>query len=269
MEAKSIPWNSLAADVRDQQPGREKVLSHTLLIVEESPVVYLQFRHSTLTQFPISFSVSQSAVSQACEEHPKLIVLHTDHDRALELNRQLKANPQTDDIPVIQLSHVLDETKRREAFKAGVDEYWVTPVDIDDLTIRAHNLIQVREALKMKFCSLVAVPQSRDEKFLREAKDAILRCMSDPDFNVTALAREVGVSVTQLYRKCMSLTGRSPNDLIRHHRLERATDLLRTHCGNVSEVAYWVGFSNLSYFTKCFKGQFHCLPSLYAKQGPW
>lgn len=269
MEANSIPWNSFAADVRDQQPGREKVIAHSLLIVEESPVVYDQFKRSAVTQFPISFCCSKSAISQACEEQPKLIVLHTDHDCALELNRQLKANPHTDDIPVIQLSHMLDETKRREAFKAGVDEYWVTPVDVDDLIIRALNLMQVRQALKAKFCSPPPVPQSRDEKFLHEAKEAILRCMSDPDFNVTAFAREVGVSVTQLYRKCMTLTGRSPNDLIRHHRLERATDLLRTHCGNVSEVAYWVGFSNLSYFTKCFKGQFHCLPSLYAKQGPW
>jgi AraC-like DNA-binding protein len=269
MEAKRIPWNSFAAVVRDQQPGREKAPAHTLLVVEESPVVYLQFKHSALTQFPVSFSCSRSAVSLACEEQPKLIVLHTDHDCALELNRQLKAHPQTDDIPVIQLSQELDETKRREAFRAGVDEYWATPVTIDDLIVRAHNLIQVRQALKAKFCSPSPFPRSREEKFLRDATDAILRCMSDPDFNVTALAREVGVSVTQLYRKCMVLTGRSPNDLIRHHRLERATDLLRTHSGNVSEVAYWVGFSNLSYFTKCFKGQFHCLPSLYAKQGPW
>lgn len=68
---------------------------------------------------------------------------------------------------------------------------------------------------------------------------------------------------SSLYRKVKALTGETPNQFIRSYRLKRAAQLLRDKFGNVSQVCLEVGFSNFSYFSECFKEQFHILPSDY------
>jgi AraC-like DNA-binding protein len=73
------------------------------------------------------------------------------------------------------------------------------------------------------------------------------------------------MSTAQLYRKIKALTNFKPVDLIRHIRLERAAYLLRQQAGNVAEVAYQVGFNNLSYFVKVFKEKFDVLSGEFLK----
>ena len=77
------------------------------------------------------------------------------------------------------------------------------------------------------------------------------------------LAEDIGMSRVQLYRKISALTGMSVNELIRKLRLQKAAMLLGQNWGPVSQVAYEVGFSNLSYFSKVFKEEFGVLPSEY------
>ena len=77
--------------------------------------------------------------------------------------------------------------------------------------------------------------------------------MADPLFGSEEFAREMGLSQTRFYRRLISLTGHSSNDSIRRMRLQRAAELLEKQVGNVSEVAYQVGFNSLSYFAKCFR----------------
>jgi AraC-like DNA-binding protein len=69
-----------------------------------------------------------------------------------------------------------------------------------------------------------------------------------------------------LYRKVNALTGISVNDFIRQLRLQKGAQLLSNNWGNIAQVAYEVGFSNPSYFSKCFKEQFGVLPSSYHNQ---
>jgi AraC-like DNA-binding protein len=90
--------------------------------------------------------------------------------------------------------------------------------------------------------------------------------MSDTLFGSEQFAREMGLSQTRLYRKLTSLTGYSSNDFIRRMRLQRAADLLQKQIGNVSDVAYRVGFNSLSYFAKCFREFYQCTPREYAKR---
>ena len=269
MEANRIPWNYFAASVSpwqsNTQPEGEKIL-----IVEEHPVVFNLLQRSLISNFPILFCQSHAALWQAYQEQPKLIVLHIEHEQAIELSIRIKTNQQTNDIPVMLLGEDPQEHCRREAYEAGVDEYWTAPLCLDDFMVRARNLMHTRQVLREKFSHTeesvsLTGPLSRDDRSLQKMMDTIHRQMPDSNFNVSVLARETGMSLTQLYRKCTSLTGRSPNELIRQCRLMKAAELLLAQFGNVSEVAYQVGFSNLSYFTKCFKGQFECLPSAYQK----
>jgi AraC-like DNA-binding protein len=106
---------------------------------------------------------------------------------------------------------------------------------------------------------------SADEQFLNDVKEGILKRLSDEQLSVESLAEDMSMSRVQLYRKVNGLTGMSVNELIRKLRLQRAAQLLQQKWGPVSQIAYEVGFSNLSYFSKVFKEEFGVLPSEYDK----
>ena len=91
--------------------------------------------------------------------------------------------------------------------------------------------------------------------------------MGDSELNVEVIAAEMGLSRVQLYRKVKALTDASPVEMIRMSRLNRAKILLSKGDRNVSEVAYEVGFSSPSYFSKCYKYQFGHLPAEEMKNG--
>ena len=90
--------------------------------------------------------------------------------------------------------------------------------------------------------------------------------MADAEFSVEAFQKEIGMSRMQLHRKLKALSNLSSSEFIRVQRLKRATQLLEAKNANVSQIAYDVGFNNLSYFAKCFKEQFGLYPSEYASK---
>ena len=100
-----------------------------------------------------------------------------------------------------------------------------------------------------------------DEKFLQKVMEAVETNMGDPDFSMEKFGQQVALSRMQLHRKLKALTDQSPGDFLRSMRLKRAKRLLESRAGNVSEVAYEVGFNNLSYFSKCYKEEFGISPN--------
>ena len=96
--------------------------------------------------------------------------------------------------------------------------------------------------------------------FITRFKEVVESRLADSDISVEDLAADMNLSRVQLYRKVKNLTGSSPVELLRTARLNRAYQLLLTSDKSVSEVAYDVGFTAPSYFTKCFKEEFGLLP---------
>ena len=104
---------------------------------------------------------------------------------------------------------------------------------------------------------------SIDETFIHELEDVIEANLSDPEFNVEQLKKKMIMGRTTLYRKITALTGLSPNKFIRAYRMKRAAQLLEANFGNVSKVAIEVGFTNMAYFSQCFKEEFNQSPSSF------
>ena len=96
---------------------------------------------------------------------------------------------------------------------------------------------------------------------MQKFRDFVERNMADSDLSVETIGAELGLSRVQLYRKVKALTGQSPVELLRRARLQRGRQLLQSTDKTVSEVAYEVGFSAPSYFTKCFKDEYGISPS--------
>lgn len=102
-----------------------------------------------------------------------------------------------------------------------------------------------------------------DERFLNLLMDFTEANWQDGGLQVDDLGKNLGYSKSQLYRKIISLTGKSPNTFLKDYRLNRALELFRKRDKNVSEVAYETGFNSSSYFAKCFQRKFGLKPSDY------
>lgn len=102
--------------------------------------------------------------------------------------------------------------------------------------------------------------------FITRFKEVVEARLDNSDVSVEDLAADMNLSRVQLYRKVKTLTGSSPVELLRTARLNRAYQLLLTTDKSVSEVAYAVGFTAPSYFTKCFKEEYGMLPGDVGKR---
>ncbi|MGA7837163.1 MAG: nickel-binding protein [Ignavibacteriaceae bacterium] len=104
-----------------------------------------------------------------------------------------------------------------------------------------------------------------DEKLLNLLIDYTERNWGNANLNVDDFNRQLGFSKSQLYRKMISVTGKSPNTFLKEYRLNEALKLLNKQTGNISEIAFETGFSSLSYFSKCFQNRYGLLPSDYLR----
>lgn len=181
---------------------------------------------------------------------------------------RLKADERTSHIPIIMLTALATDQARIQGLETGADDYLTKPFDNRELLVRIHNLIESRRQLRERFSrELHLGPRkipvtSMDEKFLEKVMEAVETHLGDPDFSMEKFGQQVSLSRMQLHRKLKALTGESPGDFLRSMRLKRAKSLLEAQSGNVSEVAYSVGFNNLSYFSKCYREAFGISPSM-------
>ena len=186
----------------------------------------------------------------------------------LELTEQLKTNTATSHIPVIMLTAKNLEEHRAEGYEHGADSYITKPFHSKVLLARIENLLRQRQLLKNLYQGTKEAEkeiseahlEDRDKQFLKQLQAIIQKNISDSEFGVEDMGQQIGLSRVQLYRKVKAMTGSSVVDLLRKARLAKARRLLETRSMSVSEVAYEVGFSAPSYFTKCFKDEYGMLP---------
>jgi signal transduction histidine kinase/ligand-binding sensor domain-containing protein/DNA-binding response OmpR family regulator len=185
----------------------------------------------------------------------------------------LREDERTCHVPVVLLTALAATENRREGLRHGADAYLAKPFDVEELAIRIENLIAQRRRLARIYAGRVtdlapdALPVvSADDRFLQRAREAVEKHLDDENLQVEDLCREVGLSRSQFHRKLKALTGQSATAFIRAHRLQRAADLLAGGYGNVTEVAFAVGFQSLSYFARCFREQYGMPPSVYPQR---
>jgi signal transduction histidine kinase/ligand-binding sensor domain-containing protein/DNA-binding response OmpR family regulator len=248
----------------------EKSIAPLILIVEDNDDVRAYLHNSLAENHRISQSENgREGVQKAREQIPDLIisdVMMPEMD-GYAFCQELKQDQQTSHIPIIMLTAKASEEGKWRGLEIGADDYLIKPFAIKELQIRIKNLIDQRRSLQERFRREILLQPSHkdvisiDETFLQKLRNIIQKNLVNADFSVATLRSELGMSRTQLQRKLRALTGQSPVEIIRSIRLKRARQLLDSHAGNVSEVAYEVGFNNLSYFAKCFKEEFGYLPS--------
>lgn len=214
-------------------------------------------------------SNGEEGLKKAIREVPDIVVCDVMMPGmdGLECCKRLKNDGITSHIPIILLTAKTLDEYRVEGYMYGVDAYLTKPFSGMVLKARIKNLIENRKLMKIAFGNDAReevheeVMQSIEDKFVEKFRAIIQNNLGNSELSVETISKEMGISRAQLYRKIKTMTGISPNDIIREARLKRADRLLETTDKSISEIAYEVGFSSPSYFTKCYREFFGRTPN--------
>ena len=249
-----------------------------ILIVDDNADIRTLLRRILQDRYQVNEAEDgQQGLELANEIVPDLIVSDVMMPvmNGLEFCQRVKDNIATSHIPVILLTARALSKHQVEGYESGADAYITKPFSADVLLARIDNLLKNRLRLKGLFTSeeekkveQAETPaeepqqlQQKEDKFMTRFREYIEQHMSDSNLSVEAIGAELGLSRVQLYRKVKALTGQSPVELLRTVRLHKARRLLQDSVKSISEVAYEVGFTSPSYFTKCFRDEFGASPS--------
>ena len=243
----------------------------TILVIDDNNDIR-QYEHTLLQDDYIVLEAAdgKEGLDVAKKEVPDLVVCDVMMPvmDGLEFTQNLKTHTATSHIPVIMLTAKNLEEHRAEGYEHGADSYITKPFHSKVLLARIENLLKQRKLLKHLFQGTLEAEleiadshlEDRDKQFLKQLHAIIQKNLSDSEFGVEDIGKQIGLSRVQLYRKVKAMTGSSVVDLLRKARLAKAKRLLESRSMSVSEVAYDVGFSAPSYFTKCFKDEYGILP---------
>lgn len=254
-----------------QQLVNENTNRPTVLVIDDNTDIR-QYERTLLQDEYIVLEAAdgKEGLAVALKEVPDLVICDVMMPvmDGLELTERLKTNTATSHIPVIMLTAKNLEEHRAEGYEHGADSYITKPFHSKVLLARIENLLRQRQLLKNLYQGSKEAEkeiseshlEDRDKQFLKLLQAIIQKNLSDSEFGVEDMGQQIGLSRVQLYRKVKAMTGSSVVDLLRKARLAKARRLLETRSMSVSEVAYEVGFSAPSYFTKCFKEEYGMLP---------
>jgi signal transduction histidine kinase/DNA-binding response OmpR family regulator len=255
--------------------------SETDEIIEEAPLVLIVEDNDDMRQFikeniQANYKVieaidGEDGLSKTLENIPDLIISDVLMPKlnGYEFCSKIKTDERISHIPVILLTSKAETNSRIKGLETGADDYLTKPFYSAELLLRIKNLIDQRKKLREKFSKEITLEPkditvtSTDEKFLTRVLEIVEKNVSNENFSAEDFADNVGMSKTHLNRKLNALTDASANEFIRTYRLKKAARLLSGKSGNISEIAYEVGFSNPSYFAESFKKLFGYSPSEY------
>ena len=247
---------------------------HTVLIVEDNN----DFRRLLKNYLSNFYTVLEAedgkqGLELAKQKLPNIIVsdVMMPNMDGIDMCKALKGNMETCHIMVVLLTAKVGDSDKYEGYVSGADSYIPKPVNMKILGARISSLLKQRYVLIDKITSghfPHNVESSEinplDKKFIKEVFDLIDKNLSNPNFNVAMLRERMFMSNSALYRKMTSLFEKTPVELIRYYRLNKAATLIKSKQANVSEAAFQCGFNDLSYFSSSFKKQFGVLPSQYS-----
>ncbi|MDH6304961.1 DNA-binding response OmpR family regulator [Parabacteroides sp. PF5-5] len=237
--------NQPAAPLPRPQPDKE-----IILLVETNPEQIETLTQSLSPDYQvISVGDGNRALELAREINPYVILsdIILPGLRGDEMCRRLKSSIETSHIPLIFLSALSERENIMMGLEAGANDYITKPFNLSILKTRIRNINNDISEL--------------DKNFLNKTVHIIEEEMDKPDFSINEFCNKLAMSRTSVYNKIKTLTGQSPNDYIRIHRLNKARELLKTKQYTIVEVANLVGFSDPKYFSTAYKKHFTTPPS--------
>ncbi|WP_423147106.1 hybrid sensor histidine kinase/response regulator transcription factor [Rubrolithibacter danxiaensis] len=247
----------------------------TLLLIEDNEDFRFYLKDNLKQYYNISEAQNGKAGwSKLLSTHPDLVIsdISMPEMDGIELCNKIRSDARTNHIPVILLTALAGEDQQLKGLETGANDYISKPFNFEILLSKIRNLLDQHRSMKKTYQKRVEAKPvdlqiaSIDEKFIQNALQILEKNISNSEFTVEDLSRDLNMSRVALYKKMMGLTGKSPIEFIRSFRLKRAAQLLEESQLTVSEIAFKIGINNPKYFAKYFKAEFGLLPSAYASQ---
>lgn len=254
----------------EEESNHLKSIRYTMVIVEDDP----QIRNYLVDEFSKTYKTYHAANGKEALKIissivPDIIItdiLMPEMD-GLELCQKVKSNLETSHVPFIMLTAKIDIENQITGLETGADAYVPKPFNMRYLKVLVKNIIDKRSAMYKTFSQKnIIIPSEfstnkMDEEFLQRVIQYIELNIENTELSVDMLAQNMNLSRSQVYRKIKALTDLTANEFIRQIRLKKSLKLLAEGNLNISEIAYSVGFSSQSYFTRSFKEYYGKSPS--------
>ncbi|MGH1436917.1 MAG: ATP-binding protein [Lewinella sp.] len=261
---------AISVELPDETPGAGTSELPELLIIEDNKDIITYIK--TILGGQYIFHTAKNGVlgiEQAREIIPDIIIsdVMMPEKNGYEVCETLKKDERTSHIPIILLTAKSTQQDKVQGLSFGADAYLTKPFDKEELIIRLKTLVAVRQQLQRRYgesaasIAANAAAPSIEDTFLQKLHEHIHAQLNNSEFGVPQLAAASHLSQMQLYRKLKALTGKTPSQFIRSYRLNQGLELLKEGQLTVSEVAYEVGFSDPSYFSRTFQKEFRKNPS--------
>lgn len=182
----------------------------------------------------------------------------------------VKSQLETSHIPIILLTALSSAENLIVGLDKGADAYLTKPFNENVLLKQIENLLDQRKRIQKTFSKEFISKRTievggLDNFFLNKVRTSVESNLSDETFNIEKLATELMMSRSNLHRKIKSLSGLSTSEFVNLIRLKYAVKLIKEENCRFNEVAFRVGFSSQSYFTRCFKKAYNVSPKEYFK----
>lgn len=261
-------------DMHGKLPASARGNKAEIVIVEDEEDIQDYLKAQLASDFKIrTYPNGKVALNEILKNKPDLIisdVMMPEMD-GTTLCTKLKANINTNDLPVILLTAKSREEDQLEGLQTGADAYILKPFNMDILRRTIINLLTMRRTLKNKFTGKERQEEKVEQRKIQTPDDALMQRVmevineniGDSDLSVDMIAQKVGISRVHLHRKMKELTNQTPHSFIRNIRLQQAAKLLKDGKQSITDVMYICGFSNSASFSTMFKNLYGCSPREY------
>jgi signal transduction histidine kinase/DNA-binding response OmpR family regulator len=241
-----------------------------ILIVEDNADVREYVRQNLADGYRvIEAKDGEEGFTKAQEYIPDLIISDVMMPKVdgYELARKIRGDELTSHIPIIMLTAKAAEEEKLQGLETGVEAYLIKPFSTKELQVRVRKLIEMRRKLRAQVKGKPVIKASElavtsvDQQFLERLQKVAEENMEDENFQVEELSHKIGMGRRQLHRKLTALLDHSPTAYLRQMRLDRAKQLITKNAGTISEIAYMVGYSDVSAFSRAFREVFGQSPS--------
>lgn len=271
-EASEVPEDILLAQPANLTNKKQPVI----LIAEDNEDMARFLADSFGTAYMVITAADGTEALQRLKEQEVSLIISDwmmPNMDGIELCRRVREDRLTSHIPFILLTAKTDNASKTAGMNCGADAYIEKPFSMQYLEACVKNLMDLRSQLQQKFSQMPVVPISTiagnqaDEEFLARMNQLIENNFDNPGLSVDFLAEKLAISRSGLFAKIKALANVTPNEMIQLVRLKKAALLLQENKYHISEVSYMVGFSNPSYFSKCFQKQFGMTPGKFIASG--
>jgi len=247
----------------------------SVLLVEDNDDFRFYLKDNLKDNYHVIEAVNgKEGWQKALALHPDIMVsdISMPEMNGKELCRKIKNDSRTSHIPIILLTALIGEEEELKGLEIGANDYMTKPFNFEILISKIRNLLSLQATFKKTYTrqldvqSVEPILPSTDEKFVKEIIKYIGDNMLNPALSVNELSKHMGMNRNTLYKKLLTITGKSPVEYIRSQRLKKAAHLLEHSQMNIAEVSYEVGFNTPQYFARSFKDEFNMLPSEFVLQ---